>query len=235
MYSIHNLFRQVLTAACPLCGLTAGAGDLCAGCLRDVLRLYQDGRWCAQCAVSISCAARLCAQCLYTRPAFDQTVAAIDYAYPGAMLIRGLKERGQLAQANMFARLLARTIKAHPQSLPRLNALVPIPSSAASLRKRGFNPAAEIARALRPALRVPLQQSWLRRTRESDLQKTLDFEARRKSVQGLYVCDQVVPPIWIGVVDDVLTSGSTMHEASLALKRAGALGVVALVAARATW
>jgi predicted amidophosphoribosyltransferase len=151
------------------------------------------------------------------------------------MLIRGLKERGQLAQANMFARFLARTINAHPQSLPRLNALVPIPSSAASLRKRGFNPAAEIARALRPALRVPLQQSWLRRTRESDLQKTLDFEARRKSVQGLYVCDQVVPPIWIGVVDDVLTSGSTMHEASLALKRAGARGVVALVAARATW
>jgi len=195
----------------------------------------QDRRWCGQCAVRVSPAERLCAQCLKTRPAFDRTVAAIDYAYPGAMLIRGLKERGQLAQANLFARLLTQTIRAHPQSLPPLSALVPIPSSAASLGKRGFNPAAEIARALSAQLHVPLQQHWLRRTRESHLQKTLDFEARRRSVQGLYDCDRVVPPIWIGVVDDVLTSGSTLHEVSLALKRAGARGVVALVAARATW
>lgn len=235
MYSIHNLFRKVLSSACPLCGLSARAADLCEGCSRDVLRIHQGGWWCVQCAVRLTRAENLCVQCLKSSPAFDRTVAAIDYGYPGAMLVRGLKERGQLAQANLFARLLAQSIDAARQSLPQFNALVPIPSSSSSLRKRGFNPAAEIARALSPALSVPLQQLWLRRTRESPLQKTLDFESRRKSVQGLYVCDLVLPPIWIGVVDDVLTSGSTMHEASLALRRAGALGVVALVAARATW
>ncbi len=234
MYSIHRLFRKVLIIACPLCGMEARAGDLCECCARDVLRIHQPGLWCLQCAVRVEQARQRCKQCAYSNPAYSQTVCAIDYAYPGALLVRGLKEHGRLAEAGLFARMLVKTLAAHPCGLPPLGALVPIPSSRASLQKRGFNPAAEIARALSSQLAVP-RRPWLQRTRESGLQKALDFEARRQNVRGLFACTQTVPPVWVGVVDDVLTSGSTMHEAALMLKRAGALGVVALVAARTAW
>ncbi len=235
MYSIHDLFRKVLVAACPLCGMAASAGELCDGCSRDVLRIKHPGCWCVQCAVSISPGLLRCTQCLSWKPAFAQTVAAIDYSYPGAMLIRGLKTHGRLALANLFACLLAQTMASHAGCLPPLKAIVPIPASDRALRKRGFNPAAEIARALSRDIRLPLQATWLRRTRASALQKALGFSARRESVRGLYACQETIPPVWVGVVDDVLTSGATMHEAAFALRRAGALGVVALVAARTTW
>ena len=234
MYSIHHLFRKVLIIACPLCGMAARAGDLCEGCARDVLRIHQSGAWCLQCAVRVDQGRQRCNQCVHANPAYIQTITAMDYAYPGALLVRGLKERGRLAEAGLFARMLANTLATHPHALPPLGALVPIPSSRASLQKRGFSPAAEIARALSAQLTVPLKP-WLQRTREGGIQKALDFEARRQSVRGLYDCIRTVPPVWVGVVDDVLTSGSTMHEAALALKRAGALGAVALVAARTAW
>ena len=234
MYSIHQLLRKVLVAACPLCGMTAYAGDLCAGCAKDVLRMHQQGTWCQQCAVRVAQNIQRCAHCERRNPAFSQTIAAMDYAYPGAMLVRGLKEHGRLASARLFASMLAQTFVAQRRTLPAIGALVPIPSSQASLRKRGFNPAAEIARSLSAHIGVPLK-SWLTRSREGSLQKTLNFGARRQSVCGLYTCSVGIEPIWVGVVDDVMTSGSTVHQATLALQLSGARGVVAFVAARTTW
>jgi len=235
MYSIHHLIRRTLATACSLCGMAANADALCEGCSNDILRIKQQGCWCVQCAVRIDPEASRCAQCQRWSPAFTHTVTAIDYAYPGALLIRRLKVHGQLAQANLFARMLALTMASHAGGLPPLQAIVPIPASDSALRKRGFNPAAEIARALSGHLGLPMRSSWLRRTRESALQKSLRYSERRESVRGLYACREAIPGVWIGVVDDVLTSGATMHEAALTLKRAGALGVVAIVASRTTW
>lgn len=234
MYSIHHLFRKVLVSACPLCGLIACAGDLCEGCAKDVLRNFQHGSWCLQCAIRVERDVRRCAHCMLANPAFTQTITMMDYAYPGAMLVRGLKECGRLAHARLFARMLATTWGEQRHASPSIRALVPVPSSEASLIRRGFNPAAEIARALSAQMSIPLRH-WLIRTREGDRQKALDYGERRESVRGLYACPGVVPPVWVGVVDDVLTSGSTMQETAMALKQAGALGVVAFVAARTTW
>jgi len=234
MYSIHQLLYKAFVTKCPLCAMTAYAGDLCEGCAQDVLRVHQQGTWCQQCGVAIALNFRRCAHCVRWNPAFSQTLTAMDYAYPGAMLVRGLKEHGRLAHARLFARMLAHTLTVHRDTLPPIGALVPIPASQASLRRRGFNPAAEIAQSLSSHRAVPFK-SWLVRAREGHLQKALDSDARRHSVQGMYQCAGPVGSIWVGVVDDVMTSGSTMHEAALALTRAGARGVVALVAARAVW
>ena len=234
MYSIRHLFRKVLVSACPLCGLNAYAGDRCEGCAKDGGRNSQHGSWCLQCAIRVERDVRRCAHCMHANPAFTQTIALMDYAYPGAMLVRGLKEHGRLAHARLFARMLANTWDEQWHREPSIHALVPVPSSQASLSRRGFNPAAEIARALSAQMSVPLRH-WLIRTREGGRQKALDYGERRQSVRGLYACPKAVPSVWVGVVDDVLTSGSTMHESAMALKQAGALGVVAFVAARTAW
>ncbi len=234
MYSIRDLIRQAINSACPLCGLSAAGGDLCAGCLNDLTYSRQSVLRCARCAAQTD-SLQTCSACLQTPRAFTHTVAAMEYAFPGALLVRGLKARGCLSNAGLLARLLAQSVSTHAYPLPELKALVPIPSGSASLRKRGFNPACEIARVLSPCLNVPLRRTWLRRTRETELQKTLSAEARKHSVQGLYACDLCIPGVWVGVVDDVMTSCSTMHAAALTLIASGALGVVALVAARTPW
>ena len=232
MYSIHTLIRTLFPTACPLCGLAAAGGDLCGGCLTDLLQVSQARTVCRQCATSTSATVLSCRLCRRISPAFTYTVCAMPFAYPGDMLMRGLKERGHLSHAAVFARLLGRAVIHHQPALPILHALVPIPSGRASLRRRGFNPAAEIARELSRSLRIPLRQDLLRRTHEVSLQKTLGLAARRKSVEGLYACDASLAGRWVGVVDDVMTTGSTLHAASWVLQQAGAQGVVALVGAR---
>ena len=97
--------------------------------------------------------------------------------------------------------------------------------------RRGFNPAGELARELSRLSGRPVQHAWLTRTRETITQKTLRARARRESVSGLYACPNAVPQVWIGVVDDVVTTGSTMDTAARALLSAGAAGVIGFAAA----
>lgn len=175
-----------------------------------------------------------CSRCERHPPGYASLVAAIDYAYPGDMLIQRFKEGARLAYAGMFARLLWGRLQSRAiecPANPRLSALVPIPSSQSALKRRGFNPAGELARELARLSGRPVRHAWLTRTRETTTQKTLSAQARHASVHGLYACPNVVPRVWIGVVDDVVTTGSTMDTAARALLSAGAAGVIGLAAA----
>ena len=217
MYSISRKIFQRLPSACPLCGLTARGGDLCTGCAHDLLSPLNDR-----------------SRCKHRSLAYTSLVAAIDYAYPGDMLIQRFKEGACLDYAGMFARLLWGHLQASAsggQGNVSISVLVPIPSSQSALKRRGFNPAGELARELARLSGYPVRHAWLTRTRETTTQKTLNAQARKESVSGLYVCPNAVPHVWVGLVDDVVTTGSTMDTAARALLSAGAAGVVGLAAA----
>jgi len=135
----------------------------------------------------------------------------------------------------MLAYLLARALDRSAAGKTVLKAgtlLVPIPSSDASLRKRGFNPAAELARGLGAFLGHPVRRDILRRVREGARQATRHRVARLHAAQGLFVCERVLTGVPIALVDDVMTTGSTVNAAAQALLRAGASDVTVLVAAR---
>ncbi|MEI8399513.1 MAG: hypothetical protein WCG12_01790 [Alcaligenaceae bacterium] len=271
MYSIPIKILQSLPSACPLCGLGARGGDLCAGCAQDLAWPLTAQARCQVCFETLPATAApsetsetsaasetvetsetskmsenfntvkdvpvpavRCSRCVRQSPAYTSLVAAIEYAYPGDMLIQRFKEGARLAYAGMFARLLWGRLQAGAsggQGNGLLSALVPIPSSQSALKRRGFNPAGELARELARLSGYPLRQEWLSRTRDTNTQKTLNAQARRASVSGLYVCPRAVPRVWIGLVDDVVTTGSTMHTAAMALLSAGAAGVIGIAAA----
>jgi predicted amidophosphoribosyltransferase len=177
-------------------------------------------------------AQQLCAACALRPVTYTRAIAGIEFTAPGDQLMRAFKAKGRLTEAGLFARLLWRNMQRVSPRLPALDALVPIPSSRDAILKRGFNPAGEIARELAWLSGVPLRRTWCRRTRETSSQKTLNWRARQDSVRGLYQAQVPQECGWVGLVDDVLTTGSTLEEASESLLRAGARGVVALVAAR---
>ena len=262
MYSISDKILRRLPAACPLCDMGARGGDLCSGCALDLSNSLNDRARCQHCFEAVAEPARAeraavtatpmtvrtqapkpivhCLRCASHPPAYASLLAAIEYTYPGDMLIQRFKDGARLAYAGMFARLLWRRLQTRSsrcQACAPLGALVPIPASQSALRRRGFNPAQELARELARLSGYPLRQGWLTRTREACTQKTLDARARRESVAGLYACPTAVPNVWVGVVDDVVTTGSTLHTAATALLSAGAAGVVGLTAAHTprTW
>lgn len=240
MYSIREQIRRVLGSECPLCGLRAQGGDLCAPCERTVRFDYQADRYCRRCWGVVKSARTqadatsqaLCDACLTHPHFYTRVVAGMHFTVPGDRLMRAFKAQGRLTDAGLFARLIWRNMQCFDKELPQLQALVPIPSGREAMLQRGQNPAGEIARELAGLSGLPLKRGLLARTREVSRQKTLGWHARQHSTQGLYVCPVTLRGGWVGLVDDVLTTGMTLERASEALLRAGAEGVVALVAAR---
>jgi predicted amidophosphoribosyltransferase len=162
-----------------------------------------------------------------------RVVAGFDYESPADMLITRYKSERRYVLAGILADLILLAQFEGTGNLPPDTVLVPIPSSRASLRRRGFNPAAELARMLSYRTGLPVQQRWLARAREGPKQSTLTRAARLEGAMGGYVCPGSIPLCTIALVDDVMTTGSTLSAAALALREAGAGSLIGLVAARA--
>jgi len=222
--------RESVPTACPLCECASRGGDLCMACDQRVLRsLHTSGPRCPVCQLALAQDGS-CADCRARAPAFDRVVVAFDYTEPGDFLVHRLKSGHRFVLAPMLARLLARA--ARQARLPGNTILAPVPASRAGILQRGFNPAAEIARHLARQLNLSCQPALLRRTREGIRQAALPRAERMRNAHSLYDCGRRVDGLHIGVVDDVLTTGSTLHSIAAALKGAGAASVCGLVLAR---
>lgn len=221
--------RALLPSCCALCGMLC-EGVLCAPCQ---YRYVQTRRRCRQCANPLPAhepVAR-CAGCLRLRPAFDATVAALDYAAPLDALALQLKFSARLALAPLCARLLRDALLAQGEAaLPAV--LCPVPLGPRRLVGRGYNQALEIARPLARSLGIALAPRLLVRRSDTAAQSRLTPRARRRNVRGAFVVEGDVAGLHVGVIDDVMTSGNTLNEIARVLKRAGAARVTNLVFAR---
>ncbi len=232
---MYRAWRRIISSIpteCSLCQCTSRGGRLCQQCETDVLDSLRDATTsrCAVCALALNPDGS-CPDCQTRRPAFDRVIAAFDYDNPGDLLIQRFK-RGCFVDAPMLAGLLADAVRTAAPPLPRSTILVPVPSSRAAIRRRGFNPAAEVARYLARDLGLACKPSLLQRSREGVRQAYLPKLERMRGVQHLYCCPISVSHADIAVVDDVITTGSTLHAIAALLKRAGAATVYGLVLAR---
>ncbi|MGN8085865.1 ComF family protein [Ralstonia sp. 22086] len=224
--------RHLLPCACALCGAVQG-GLVCSGCIGDLApQLHR--RRCIQCAIALESrhTARHCHACLAGAPDFDATVVIADYDWPLDHLVTGLKFRAQLPLAAWLAGQLGNALAAAPGDLP--DVLLPVPLSPARLHSRGYNQAWEIARRLAHQLNIPAHANALNRVRDNPAQTTLDRAERLTNLLGAFVVAEPARIVGhhIGVVDDVMTTGTTLGEIATQLKRAGASRITNVVALR---
>ncbi|MCL4747704.1 MAG: ComF family protein [Burkholderiaceae bacterium] len=233
-----------LARTCFLCdqALVASEDGLCAHCESDL-----PGARCARCPV---CAARAeaprqpCAGCERAAPAYDRTVVLADYAPPLDRALLALKFGGEIALAAPLGRALGRALCPAPGIAsarapgPALAALEPadwltaVPLAPRRLAERGFNQSAVIARAAAGEVGARFESRVLRKTRESPPQSSLALADRRANLESVFAARGDLRNRTIVVVDDVMTSGATLHACALALKTAGAQAVINLVVAR---
>jgi ComF family protein len=112
--------------------------------------------------------------------------------------------------------------------------IVPVPLHPARQRERGFNQASLLAELLARQSSIPLKP-LLERIRYTNTQTALDRSERMENLHNAFRLRKNVDVRGLRVllVDDVLTTGSTMNECARVLKRAGALSVYGATAARA--
>ena len=227
----------LLPSSCALCG-AHGHDAICSGChaqffTASVLR-------CRQCALPLADDTEnntVCGACLRDPPAYDATIAAADYAPPIDQLILALKFGGRLALAPLFARMLRDAVlhtSHHADSLPVVLSAVPLGRQ--RLIERGFNQAHEIGKPLSRSLGIPLASRLVVRLRDTHAQSLLHPDARHENIRGAFDVPESayaqVDGAHIGIIDDVMTTGQTLGELALTLKRFGAARVTNIVFAR---
>lgn len=173
---------------------------------------------------------RLCSACQHAPPPLAETHAAFLYGFPLDRLLPRLKFHRDLAAG----RLLAESMAAAFTGRDRPDALVPVPLHRARLRQRGYNQAHELAQHVGRLLDIPVRHDLLRRVRDTAAQSRLDASARAANLRNAFeVPGHFVASGHVVLVDDVMTTGATLHAAAEALLDAGAGRVDAWVCARA--
>lgn len=213
---------------CAVCGAWP-ARPLCDAC---VAQFAQPVDRCACCALPLPAGTRACGACLREPPPLDACFAAVPYAYPWSGLVARFKFSGEPGWAEALAGRMAR-IPGLDAELRRADLLLPMPLAPRRLSERGFNQALLLARQLD---REKVESQLLLRLRETGSQAELDRRARQANVGGAFGVEplrvQEVRGKAVLLVDDVMTSGASLHTAARALRQAGAARVSAVVLAR---
>jgi len=227
--SLHKLSSNLLPSACALCGQQR-AGVMCESCQHRYAN--QAVTRCAQCAISLSAPTSICGNCVANSPSFDATFCATDYAPPIDVLVQALKFGARLPLAAAFAECIRNAVP--PAAIAHAAVMVGVPLSSQRLAQRGFNQAHEIAKPLARGWQLPLDSMLCVRVRDTEPQSSLPLSKRRGNMRGAFTLTRSdgVKGRHVIVVDDVMTTGETLHAVATTLKRFGALSVANLVFAR---
>lgn len=231
-----NLFYPPI---CCGCGRATARPEFCADCQAAIAA--PDSPLCPACGVPFRTAAdadHLCGRCLDRRPPFGRARACAIYdaadaiPHPLKSVLQRYKYSRDVSLANPLGRLMAERC---PIAVATYDVLMPVPLHLTRLRWRGFNQAQLLARSLARTANVPVDPISLQRTRATRPQVELSETERRRNVAHAFrvVRPQYVRRRRILLVDDVYTTGATVHECARALLQADAHSVDVLVLARA--
>lgn len=228
---IKNTQCIIYPRLCVLCGRAGEGGrDLCAACHAELP--YQPHA-CTRCGVLLMAAGECCADCLKSPPPIAHSVIPFSYQAPLDQLIMAFKFGRQLHMAPLLAGLM-REARGEPADswAVRPDCLLPVPLHPQRLRERGFNQALELARHLSPHSGIPIATGLALRRRHTATQSLLNGPARRRNMRDAFVINGTPPP-HVMLVDDVVTTGSTVNELARCLLDAGAKRVDVWACARA--
>ena len=222
--------------ACVVCsGMVEGLEYLCAGCRGRAPRIKAP--FCAKCSEPFFGAITQtfrCANCEHRTLHFDAAVAAYRSRGLVRKLVHDFKYGRQRHLRYPLAEWLAATLNDPRLQGRPFDIIVPVPLHAARERERGFNQATLLAELLATRLALPLRPV-LERIRYTTTQTAYDRAERMENLQDAFRLrkNRDVRRLRVLLIDDVLTTGSTLSECARVLKAAGAISVHAATAARA--
>jgi ComF family protein len=227
---------SLLHSLCVICDSpTDSTFPLCQYCIAE---LPYNHPACPQCALAVETLAvshlcGLCEQCQQQPPIYQATIAPFHYKTSIRYLVIGLKFNKQLLYAHMLGTLLAKYIQNHYSATDLPDFLLPVPLHTRRLRARGFNQAVEICRVLSKRLAIPILLQSIKKAHATLPQSELSAQQRQSNLQHSFQLLTAPPKeARIAIVDDVITTGATMHEIAQLLHTANIDSVYAWACAR---
>lgn len=222
---------------CPICDKPSDrpARHICSSCLMRLDFVEQNEGCCRVCGRPIEelKADYLCEDCRVHKPKYDRAATALNFTGAARKLVTGFKYNAHIWLLEDIVDWLEGAAMAR-FDLGAADFVVPMPTTLLHRLDRGYNPSALLARHLSKRIGKPYLKGILLRRGHPKRQAGLSEDDRRKNVKGTFRVRKgdVLRGKTVLLVDDVLTTGSTLSEAAKELKAAGAKCVLALTLAR---
>lgn len=211
-----------IPALCWLCAmpLALARHGLCSCCTRALLK---SPPVCPQCGLPSMNPRTPCGRCLQRPPPWQHLVSVNDYRAPLSTLLHRLKFANSTALATPLSRLLLLCVlqARRERALPLPDMLISIPLHRHRQWRRGFNQSALLAAPLARWLGCPHKPGALVRIKSAAVQHTLSAERRTHNMKNAFQLELALKGRHIAIVDDVVTTGSTVAEAARLLQRSG--------------
>ena len=210
---------------CWLCTmpLVMGHWGVCSYCQRSL----SPPPCCLQCGLPAISGLIPCGRCLLSPPPWQHLVMVDDYRPPLRHLVQAFKFKRNTALAPALARLMLLQILARRRMsrLIRPDIILAVPLHPRRAWWRGYNQSDLLARILARWLGCAYDAGGLRRRRYTRVQHTLSASLRKRNLRRAFSIEIPVRGLHIAIVDDVVTTGSTMAEITRLLQRHGAATV----------
>ncbi len=250
--SANEMFLGILDVLypphCLICGVEEREA-YCLNCRNEISPLNPP--FCDMCGIPSAEGKRICRSCETAPPPYDSVVVLGRYEGGLKRAIHLLKYEGKSALAKPLGRLLAETISSRVESQRKFSdanqdinnedkathafdCIVPVPLHSSRERERGFNQSLILARPIADRFACEINVNDLRRVRKTRIQATLNQLQRTGNVRGAFETRSALSfkQRKVLLVDDVMTTASTLRECARVLKNAGAASVWVAVLAR---
>lgn len=247
---LKTISFSLFPSCCVLCGTESDRPiDLCQHCEDGLPR---NTHYCINCSIPFINSHQgntLCGECIAHPPAFDQCIAPLRYEFPISTLINRFKHQGHFCNSKVLADLLLNHLSSsdstqsktigpdlEKQNLPEKNLsglnllnknkppdlIVPVPLHWRRRFIRGFNQSQWLANYLGRQLNISVDNKLLTRIRNTPPQQQLRRKQRQKNLKGAFQVKRPIEGQYIALIDDVVTTGSTVSELARLLKKSGA-------------
>lgn len=227
------MLTQLLPPACPLCSQTFPVNwqaPFCSDCLSGFLPLPK--AHCSCCALPFtgsSNSTHLCGSCIDRPPPFEKvhTIGCFDSSLREA--IHQFKFNQRIGLDRPLGILLNRSLPIDSS----FELIVPVPLQRRRLRQRSYNQSLLLARELARHQHLPVATDLLVKKTETVPQQELSARQRERNLSQVFAVQRQLKGERVLLVDDVMTTGSTVRACSQALLSAGAGVVQVAVVGRA--
>lgn len=233
---IGQLLDAIWPRTCEICGgpVDRPGRYVCAECVNRLPFVPTDGccRRCGRAAERLS-GDFLCADCRVEKPRFDRAASALQFDGEARDVLNGYKFREKLWMRDDLVDWLEAIVRVRFK-VGEIDLVVPMPSTVWHLLDRGYNQCAYLAKSLAKRLEKPYGGHVLGRVGSPKRQGGLTEDERRANAEGTFSVRRParVAGRTVLVVDDIMTTGSTLSACAAELKRAGAVRVWCATVAR---